>query len=225
MASKATQTDPANEADKASSGKAAAGQEESATGPGQANPGKADPQTAGAQSDPAAAAAGSAGRGAASTELLKEILEGFLKTSELQSDYQALYRSLPTVVGIAAEVLKQKEAGDTAFQEGMKAVERVLGEARDKAEQLSSAMTDQQSALDKLLNDKGSLMDLLKASQQHGGKTLKGGVDLGGQAALLADPKIAFQLNTLMGNINGMVSREVARQLAGLRAKASGPQA
>ncbi|QDG76725.1 hypothetical protein [Labrenzia sp. PHM005] len=164
------------------------------------------------------------GRGTPSSDLLKQILEGFLKTSTLQTDYQTLYRSLPAVVGIAAEIMKKKEAGDTALDEGMQAVERVLGDARDKAEQLSTAMSAQQAALEELLNNKASLTDLLKASQQQTSDKIKGLPHLGFEAAALADPKVAYQLNTLMGNINAMVSREVERQLSVLRNKVASVQ-
>lgn len=162
------------------------------------------------------------GRGSSGgSDLLKEILEGFLKTSTLQSDYQSLYRSLPTVVGIAAEILKKKEAGDAALDEGMQAVERVLTDARDKAEQLSNTMSAQQADLEKLLNDKASLTELLKASQQKKGEAFQGMPQFGPGTAALADPKVAYQLNTLMGNINSMVAREVERQIAGLRSQAN----
>ncbi len=157
----------------------------------------------------------------ASAELLKQILEGYLQSSTLQSDYQSLYRSLPAVVGIAAEILKKKEAGDSALDEGMEAVERVLGDARDKAEKLSKVMADQQSALEQLLNNKASLTELLKNSELKAGKGAKSLPPLGVEAAALADPKVAYQLNTLMGNINSMVQREVERQLSGLHNKAS----
>lgn len=176
------------------------------------------------------AASGSAtgtgsGRGSSGgADLLKEILESFLKTSTLQSDYQSLYRSLPTVVGIAAEILKKKEAGDSALDEGMQAVERVLSDARDKAEQLSNTMSAQQAALEKLLNDKASLTELLKASQQKKGEAFQGMPQFGPGAAALADPKVAYQLNTLMGNINSMVAREVERRIAGLRSQANAGQ-
>ncbi|WP_395173136.1 hypothetical protein [Roseibium alexandrii] len=162
------------------------------------------------------------GRGSSGgSDLLKEILEGFLKTSTLQSDYQSLYRSLPTVIGIAAEILKKKEAGDAALDEGMQAVERVLTDARDKAEQLSNTMSAQQADLEKLLNDKASLTELLKASQQKKGEAFQGMPQFGPGTAALADPKVAYQLNTLMGNINSMVAREVERQIAGLRSHAN----
>jgi hypothetical protein len=121
---------------------------------------------------------GSGRRSSGGSDLLKEILESFLKTSTLQSDYQSLYRSLPTVVGIAAEILKKKEAGDAALAEGMQAVERVLTDARDKAEQLSNTMSAQQAALEKLLNDKTSLTELLKASQQKKGEAFQGSAAL-----------------------------------------------
>jgi len=165
------------------------------------------------------------GRGSSGgSDLLKEILESFLKTSTLQSDYQSLYRSLPAVVGIAAEILKKKEAGDAALNEGMQAVERVLSDARDKAEQLSNTMSAQQAALEKLLNDKASLTELLKASQQKKGEAFQGMPQFGPGAAALADPKVAYQLNTLMGNINSMVAREVERQIARLRSQANAGQ-
>jgi uncharacterized coiled-coil protein SlyX len=167
---------------------------------------------------------GSGRRSSGGSDLLKEILESFLKTSTLQSDYQSLYRSLPTVVGIAAEILKKKEAGDAALDEGMQAVERVLTDARDKAEQLSNTMSAQQAALEKLLNDKASLTELLKASQQKKGEAFQGVPQFGPGAAALADPKVAYQLNTLMGNINSMVAREVERQIAGLRSQANAGQ-
>ncbi|MGS4885785.1 hypothetical protein [Roseibium sp. MB-4] len=167
---------------------------------------------------------GSGRRSSGGSDLLKEILESFLKTSTLQSDYQSLYRSLPTVVGIAAEILKKKEAGDAALDEGMQAVERVLTDARDKAEQLSKTMSAQQAALEKLLNDKASLTELLKASQQKKGEAFQGVPHFGPGAAALADPKVAYQLNTLMGNINSMVAREVERQIAGLRSQANAGQ-
>ncbi|MBO9419981.1 hypothetical protein J7481_10780 [Labrenzia sp. R4_2] len=167
---------------------------------------------------------GSGRRSSGGSDLLKEILESFLKTSTLQSDYQSLYRSLPTVVGIAAEILKKKEAGDAALDEGMQAVERVLTDARDKAEQLSNTMSAQQAALEKLLNDKASLTELLKASQQKKGELFQGVPHFGPGAAALADPKVAYQLNTLMGNINSMVAREVERQIAGLRSQANAGQ-
>ncbi|OJJ10993.1 hypothetical protein BKI51_13945 [Alphaproteobacteria bacterium AO1-B] len=142
----------------------------------------------------------------------------------MQSDYQSLYRSLPTVVGIAAEILKKKEAGDAALDEGMQAVARVLSDARDKAEQLSNTMSAQQAALEKLLNDKASLTELLKASQQKKVEAFQGVPHFGPGAAALADPKVAYQLNTLMGNINSMVAREVERQIAGLRSQANAGQ-
>ncbi|MBO9425355.1 hypothetical protein J7444_11525 [Labrenzia sp. R4_1] len=165
------------------------------------------------------------GRGSGGgADLLKDILESFLKTSTLQSDYQSLYRSLPTVVGIAAEILKKKEAGDAALDEGMQAVERVLTDARDKAEQLSNTMSAQQASLEKLLNDKATLTELLKASQQKKGEAFQGMPQFGPGAAALADPKVAYQLNTLMGNINSMVAREVERQIAGLRSQANAGQ-
>lgn len=244
MARKANQTDPANAGDpKVSDGAASGGQgqsqasqsfaeasehmasasqpadRQSAAGePGRSGATASGQSTAEKDKQPAGRASG---RGTSSSDLLKEILEGFLKTSSLQTDYQTLYRSLPAVVGIAAEIMKKKEAGDTALDEGMQAVERVLGDARDKAEQLSKAMMAQQAALDQLLNNKATLTDLLKASQKQASEKLKELPHIGIEAAALADPKIAYQLNTLMGNINSMVSREVERQLSGLRAKAA----
>lgn len=225
MARKANQPDPAN------------GDNPEAGGAQPASPQTAaDKATTQAGQSAASAAAGSAGASAstgtstgtpagpphasrASADLLKQILEGYLQTSSLQTDYQSLYRSLPAVVGIAAEILKKKEAGDSALTEGMQAVERVLGDARDKAEQLSKAMAAQQSALEELLNNKASLTELLKASQLTANEQAKRIPHLGLEAAALADPKVAYQLNTLMGNINSMVAREVERQLSGLQTR------
>lgn len=166
-------------------------------------------------SKPAGQAAPSSGRGPASADLLKQVLEGYLHAATLQTDYQSLYRSLPAVVGIAAEIMKKKEAGDAAMTEGMQAVERVLEDARDKAEQMSKAMMAQQSALDQLLKDKATLTDLLKATQQKAAKATAP-PHLGLEAAALADPKVAYQLNTLMGRFSSMISREVERKIADL---------
>ncbi|WP_420414390.1 hypothetical protein [Roseibium sp.] len=243
MARKASQPGPANVDDPKPSGAEAPGEAVSSPAPQEASgtPGTAraaEGQTALENSGQTASAGArqakagnsdsqstrSSSRGTPSPDLLKQILEGFLKTSSLQTDYQTLYRSLPAVVGIAAEIMKKKEAGDTALDEGMQAVERVLGDARDKAEQLSKAMIAQQTALEELLNNKASLTDLLKASQQQTGDKLKGLPHLGAEAAALADPKVAYQLNTLMGNINVMVSREVERQLSVLRNKVASAQ-
>ncbi|GAA0773832.1 hypothetical protein E1180_09115 [Roseibium denhamense] len=146
--------------------------------------------------------------------VFKHLLESYLETSRLQGDYQNLYRSLPAVVGIAAEVLKKKEDGDAALNEGMQAVERVLKNARDKAEQLSKAMLAQQAALDQILQNKTSLTELLKAGGQAV-ENQKPAKSLATDIAALSDPKVAYQLNTLMGTINAMISREIARQLSG----------
>lgn len=180
-------------------------------------------ETIGAEGHAAAsgkAAETRAGRTNAPSELLKQILEGYLKASNLQADYQSVYRTLPAIVGVAGEILKKKEAGDAALQEGVGAVEKVLKDARDKAEDLSKAMAAQQTALEELLKNRASLTELLKTSRS---KISASGVafpQVPTEAAALADPKVAYQLNTLMGNINSMVAREVEKQIAGLRAQA-----
>lgn len=158
------------------------------------------------------------------SDTMTQFLESCLETSTLQTDYQSLYQSLPTVFGIAAEILKKKEAGDAALDEGIQAVERILGDARDKAEKLSKAMIVQQDALDGLLKNRESLIDLLKASQQMVKAQTTGFPNLSPAAATPADPKIAYQLNTLMGNLNSMVSREIERQLGALRSQAEQAQ-
>ncbi|MEP4364524.1 MAG: hypothetical protein ABJP83_12160 [Roseibium sp.] len=158
------------------------------------------------------------------SDTMTQFLESCLEASTLQTDYQSLYRSLPTVFGIASEILKRKEAGDAALDEGVQAVERILGDARDKAEKLSKAMIAQQDALDRLLKNRDSLTDLLKASQQKVKAQTAGFPNLSPAVATLADPNIAYQLNTLMGNLNSMVSREVERQLGALRGQAEQAQ-
>lgn len=234
MARKVNQPDPAS-ADSPKSGAAEPVSSQTETGstepqagtgeaPAAAGSSAAEPDNGAGQrgSNPSTkTSAGGRQTSPSSADLLKQILEGYLQTSTLQSDYQTLYRSLPTVVGIASQILKKKEAGDSALDEGMQAVEKILGDARDKAEQLSKAMADQQNALEQLLSNKASLTELLKASQLKASETAKGLPQYGLEAAALADPKVAYQLNTLMGNINSMVQREVERQLSGLQSRAS----
>ncbi|WP_155134098.1 hypothetical protein [Roseibium sp. RKSG952] len=174
-------------------------------------------------------------RAAQPANVLKQVIEGYLEVVKLQQDYQALYKSLPSVAGIAGEILKRKEETDRAMAEAHVAVEKVIREASEKADALSKSMAEQHSLLEQVLGNKEVLDELLKAGKEGmsmpnaGGAGLGGGL-AGGLASGLgrpdqtpaggADPKIAFQLNTMMGNIQAMVSREVERQLAALRAQA-----
>lgn len=213
---------PASDAQKpqGNQGKAAGdGQPSSSSGTGAGadqagvSSGTSSGATSGSSSGASTGPSSPPGAGADPAVLLKKLLEGYLKTSTLQSDYQSLYRSLPAVVGIAAEIMKKKEAGDAALNQGLQTVEKVLEDARDKAEQLSRTMSEQQSALDQLLKDKASLSELLKATQQSAAKA-PAEPRLGLEAAALADPKVAYQLNTLMGRFSSMISREVERKIA-----------
>ena len=164
----------------------------------------------------------------ASTELLKGLLEGYVKTANLQNDYQSLYRSLPEVFGIAGEILKKKEAGEKELEDGLAIVEKLLAEASDKASKLSDAMQEQHAALQKMLADKVLLTEILRTGKQ--GQAAKSGLAgaMGQDSAAagaqpaggLGDPRFAYQLNMLMGNIQAMVSREVERQIATLKTQA-----
>lgn len=161
----------------------------------------------------------------ASTELLKGLLEGYVKTANLQKDYQSLYRSLPDVFEIAGEILKQKEAGEKELEDGLAIVEKLLAEASDKASKLSDAMQEQHATLQKMLADKVLLTEILRTGKQgQAGKSgLAGAVgqDSGGAGVQpTGDPRLAYQLNMLMGNIQAMVSREVERQIATLKTQA-----
>lgn len=164
----------------------------------------------------------------APADALKSLLESYIKTSALQNDYQAAYRSLPTVIEVAGEILKKREESENALDEGLKVVEKVLQDAKDKAETLSADLQHQHDLLQDILQNKRSLTEILK--------TAKAGLAAAGSDATAAgsappfpngipglgpaDPKTAYQLNMLTANIQSMVSREVEKQLAQLRAQA-----
>ncbi|MEP3046083.1 MAG: hypothetical protein ABJL55_08380 [Roseibium sp.] len=154
------------------------------------------------------------------TEILKRLLESYIDSSAMQTEYQSLYRSLPNVVGITAEIMKKKEEGDAALNEGVRVVERILEDARDNAEQLSKEMMAQQEALENLLRNKESLTNLLRASQQNMAAQASTLPNLADQTAIFADPRIADLLNTCAGRIKTMVSQEFERRLGALQGQA-----
>ncbi len=175
------------------------------------------------------AGAGDKAEGSAA-ELLKNLISGYLETANLQSDYQSLYRSLPGVFEVAGEILKRKEAGDDALEEGLSVVEKMLTDASEKADKLSDALQSQHATLQKILANKTHLQDVLRAGKKgmseagQGSATGSPGVPPGGGVgagpgglAGLSDPRLANQLNLVLNNIPAMVSKEVERHIAELR--------
>lgn len=176
----------------------------------------------------AAAAANAGTKPAAATAsatpvTLQDLLDSSQKTATLQQSLKTSYQALPAVLQIAGEILKKRDEGDQALAQGMKVVENVLQETIDKAEALSANLIKHTDMLKETLQDKDALADLLKSGASA--QSLKSvgqpspGVS-GGLAGGLSDPKVAYQLNLLMGNVQSMVSREVENQLSQLRAQA-----
>jgi len=161
-----------------------------------------------------AAAGGSDQRGA---DLLKRLLDEHLKTTALQSDYADLYRNLPNILEITAEIGRRKQEADKANEEALATVTRVLSEAREKAEALSDALTREHATLSALLKD-GSLMDeAIRHTVENLGKSGKAGhSQAGGASGAGAGP---HQLNSVLTNIQTMISREVERQVELLRGR------
>ncbi len=150
-------------------------------------------------------------------ELLKKLLEGHLAVAGLQGDYQALYRNLPTVLGIAGEIMKRKQAGDRALEEGLDAVERILTDARQKAAKLSEEMLAQHDALEQLLENKETLTELVEAGMS--GSAGAGPATPAALAGAISDPNAANQLNTMMENVRHMIASEVERNVTQLRSQ------
>ncbi|MTI45347.1 hypothetical protein JM93_01266 [Roseibium hamelinense] len=162
----------------------------------------------------------------AGTDLLKKIISGYLDAAKTQEDYQSLYRSLPSVIGIAGEIAKRQEETDKAMTEALSTVENILKNASAKAAALQESMSEQHALLERAANDKSLLADLLKSAKDGmAGAGLNLGPGPGGAAmpaggGKTADPKLAYQMNQMMGNVQTMVAREVERQIAALRAQA-----
>ncbi|EFO30875.1 hypothetical protein TRICHSKD4_4474 [Roseibium sp. TrichSKD4] len=141
----------------------------------------------------------------------------------MQQSFKSTYQNLPTVLEIAGQILKKKNEGDAALNEGMKVVENVLQEANEKADVLSQDLQKHMELLKSALHDKDTLIDLMKSGSKgtdvrpNAGPSNQNASSLGGG---IADPKIAYQLYLLMGNVQSMVAREVENQLSQLRAQA-----
>ncbi|MEJ8474768.1 hypothetical protein [Roseibium algae] len=172
------------------------------------------------------------------TQALKSLLEGYIKTSNLQSDYQVLHQTLPSVLGLAGEILKKKEEGDSAFAQGQDVVEKLLADASSTADKLSKAYADQHATLSNILADSDLLSEILKAGKEVSGAGLGIAPGAAGNSAAdkpsvfrpglpgLADGQLVNQLNTVMGNIQTMISQEVQKQTAQISAQmmAAAPQ-
>ncbi|WP_289035955.1 hypothetical protein [uncultured Roseibium sp.] len=155
-------------------------------------------------------------------EVLEALLEGYLKTASLQTDYQGLYQSLPGVLDLAGDILKKKEESEQAFDQGILVVEKVLTDASEKADQLSKAMSDQHDALKAILADRSLLSDILKSGKEAtaaSSRKAARGADPRAGVLGLADAQLAGQLNSVMSNIQSMISREVQRQSEVLRSQ------
>ncbi|GGB36301.1 hypothetical protein GCM10011316_05580 [Roseibium aquae] len=159
-------------------------------------------------------------------EALKALLESSRQTGVLQSEYQAAYRSLPALLGVAGAILKKQQESEKALDEGLNVVEKVLSDASSKAKALSEDMSRQHDLLQDLLKNRQSLTELLHAGKNSGlfdAKTsdapLSGGL-AGINPQANPDPKVAYQLNILMSNLQSMVAREVESQLSQLRMQA-----
>jgi len=159
-------------------------------------------------------------------DALKALLESSQKTSQLQSEYQAAYRSLPTLLEVASAIRKKQQESEKALDRGLEVVEKVLSDASKKAQDLSQDMNRQHDLLQELLKNKASLTDVLGP-----GKSVEFAAAItpesaetagpaGGNPQFMQDPKIAYQLNILMSNIQTMVAREVENQLTQLRVQA-----
>jgi hypothetical protein len=133
---------------------------------------------------------------------------------------------------LAGEILKKKEEGAKAFDQGLEVVEKVLADASSKAEELSKAMAAQHEVLAELMANKTLLTELLKSEDVSGAAHLgaaAAGLGTGGLAGgggkggpNLADTQLAAQLNTVMSNIQTMIAREVAKQAEQLRTQMEG---
>ncbi len=167
------------------------------------------------------------------TDRLKDLIDGYVRTAALQSEYRALHQSLPNVLALAGEILKKKEESAQAFDQGLDVVEKVLGDASQKAEALSKAMADQHEALSTILTDRLLLTDILKsgstasvaAAFRAAGYTDGGAADASNAAERGMNPAtgtVANQLNAVMANIREMVAKEVQRQTEILRTPSSG---
>jgi len=157
------------------------------------------------------------------TITLQDLLDSSQKTTALQQSFKSTYQNLPTVLEIAGQILKKKNEGDAALNEGMKVVENVLQEANDKADALSEDLQKHMELLKAALQDKDTLIDLMKSGSKGADVSPNAGTSNQHASALgggIADPKIAYQLNLLMGNVQSMVAREVENQLSQLRAQA-----
>lgn len=163
------------------------------------------------------------GTASATPVTLQDLLDSSQKTATLQQSLKTSYQALPAVLQIAGEILKKRDEGDQALAQGMKVVENVLQETIDKAEALSANLIKHTDMLKETLQDKDALADLLKSGASVQSLKPVGQPATGlpmGLAGGLADPKVAYQLNLLMGNVQSMVSREVENQLSQLREQA-----
>jgi len=159
-------------------------------------------------------------------DALKALLESSLKTSQLQSEYQATYRSLPGLLEVAGAIRKKQQESEQAFDKGLEVVEKVLSDASKKAQDLSQDMNRQHDLLQELLRNKASLTEVLGqgkpediAASVNAGKAETAGL-AGAAPHMMHDPKVAYQLNILMSNLQTMVAREVENQLTRLRVQA-----
>lgn len=163
------------------------------------------------KSGAAAAAGGSDQSGA---DLLKRLLDEHLKTTALQSDYADLYRNLPNILEITAEIGRRKQEADKANAEALATVTKVLSEARENAEALSDALTREHATLSALLKDSSLMDEAIRHSVENLGKAGKS--QAGGTAGSTAQP---HHLNSVLTNIQTMISREVERQVELLRGR------
>ena len=151
------------------------------------------------------------------TELLQSLLESFVQCTKLQGEVQTLFGSMPQLFSIAGGILEQKEAGEKALDEAVKTATRVLGEAKDRAADLSKALHTQETVLDQILQDEALLVNVLKtgskqlppASQPPGSLPLARAAQIAG-----SDPRIAKGVNDLKSMILDIVQEEVRRTLA-----------
>lgn len=180
-------------------------------------------QETGAAAQPSSAASTGGHSKTSPTITLQDLLASSQKTAALQQSFKSTYQNLPTVLEIAGQILKKKNEGDAALNEGMKVVENVLQEANEKADALSQDLQKHMELLKSALQDKDTLMDLMKSGSRGAGTKSDPGTSSQNASSLgggVADPKIAYQLNLLMGNVQSMVAREVENQLSQLRAQA-----
>ncbi|NVK33072.1 MAG: hypothetical protein HWE23_01255 [Rhodobacteraceae bacterium] len=154
-------------------------------------------------------------------DLLKSILAAQRKTASLQSDYVAASQNVPNVLGVAAEILKKKEASEQAMTEGMSVVEKVLKEACDKAEALSQAMKEQHDALSHLLTSDGAVLKLLANKDSELLPEMSKIEDLAAAASAakaaklaLNDPQVAKLLNNLAGSVRTLLAKELQNKIS-----------